>query len=594
MSTRATYSPEDNKLRLYSTSRLDRETYDRVKAAGFRWAPKQELFVAPAWTPAREDLLLELCGEIGDEDTSLVERAEERAERFEDLSDKRMDDAERARQGVAAIADNIPLGQPILVGHHSERHARRDAEKIQSGMRRAVRMWETSKYWTDRARGAIHNAKYKELPAVRARRIKKLETDLRRDQKNRGQAETFLKAWSSTEKPLTTERAMRLANYDYVSHTFPLADYPRELPASQYEGPTSIWSALNEKIITAEQARDIVVPIHERYITQCDRWISHLQNRLAYERAMLDDAGGTVADKTKPEKGGACKCWASPRGGWSEIVKVNKVSVTIMDNWGNGGKDFPRTIPFDKLTAVLTREDWERMKAGAAPDIEAQDLAAAQRTAEACKRTAEKYATDAASDFGRMKSAIREGTPVQVVSAPQLFPTPPELAARVVREAAIDPTHAILEPSAGTGRLLDAINLAAPVDQPWDGSGTTVVEISLALAESIRRKYANVDVRCSDFLALNGELGTFDRIVMNPPFANDQDIAHVRHAWEHLKPGGRLVSIMSSGFTFGETKARREFRQFVDEHGTYEVLPDGSFANSGTNVRAVMVVLDKQ
>jgi hypothetical protein len=49
----ATYSPEDNKLRLSATSRLDAETYARVKAAGSSWAPKQEIFVAPMWTPAR-------------------------------------------------------------------------------------------------------------------------------------------------------------------------------------------------------------------------------------------------------------------------------------------------------------------------------------------------------------------------------------------------------------------------------------------------------------------------------------------------------------------------------------------------------------
>lgn len=72
MSYTATYSPEDNKLRLYSTTRLDRETYARVKAVGFIWAPKQDLFVAPMWTPIREDLLIELVGEIDDEDRSLV------------------------------------------------------------------------------------------------------------------------------------------------------------------------------------------------------------------------------------------------------------------------------------------------------------------------------------------------------------------------------------------------------------------------------------------------------------------------------------------------------------------------------------------
>ena len=67
MTYTATYSPEDNKLRLYSSTRLDRELYARVRGAGFIYAPKQELFVAPMWTHEREDLLIELCGEIDDE-----------------------------------------------------------------------------------------------------------------------------------------------------------------------------------------------------------------------------------------------------------------------------------------------------------------------------------------------------------------------------------------------------------------------------------------------------------------------------------------------------------------------------------------------
>ena len=85
MSYTATYSPEDNKLRLYSTTRLDSDTYARVKAAGFIWAPKQELFVAPMWTPGREDLLIELAGEIEDEDRSLVDRCRGTSRPFQRL-----------------------------------------------------------------------------------------------------------------------------------------------------------------------------------------------------------------------------------------------------------------------------------------------------------------------------------------------------------------------------------------------------------------------------------------------------------------------------------------------------------------------------
>ena len=150
MNHSATYSPEDNKLRLYPAHRLDADDYAKVKAAGFSSAPQQELFVAPAWSPDREDLLLELCGEIDDEDTSLVDRAEQhRAVRgIQRRETARRRSSSRGRRGDRR---HIPLGQPILVGHHSEKRARKDAERIENGMRKAVKAWETSKYWTDRA-----------------------------------------------------------------------------------------------------------------------------------------------------------------------------------------------------------------------------------------------------------------------------------------------------------------------------------------------------------------------------------------------------------------------------------------------------------
>ena len=89
LSVSATFSAEDNKLRLYAESRLDAELYARVSKAGFRWAPKQELFVAPSWSPAREDLCIELAGVITAEQTTLVERAEIKAERLEGIAVKR-------------------------------------------------------------------------------------------------------------------------------------------------------------------------------------------------------------------------------------------------------------------------------------------------------------------------------------------------------------------------------------------------------------------------------------------------------------------------------------------------------------------------
>ena len=115
----ATYSPEDNKLRLYAVSRLDNDTYQRVKKAGFRWAPKQELFVAPSGGPDREDLLLELAGEIGDENYSTTDRAADRAERFSVYRDKRRAEA----HGHADAFD----AEPGVFGHQNRARAERQA-----------------------------------------------------------------------------------------------------------------------------------------------------------------------------------------------------------------------------------------------------------------------------------------------------------------------------------------------------------------------------------------------------------------------------------------------------------------------------------
>lgn len=66
------------------------------------------------------------------------ERREARAERLRAWSGKRAAKAESAHNAAHSLASQIPLGQPILVGHHSERRARRDAERIRAGFTRSM------------------------------------------------------------------------------------------------------------------------------------------------------------------------------------------------------------------------------------------------------------------------------------------------------------------------------------------------------------------------------------------------------------------------------------------------------------------------
>ncbi len=594
----ATYSPDDNKLRLSSATRLDRDVYDRVKAAGFSWAPKLDQFIASMWTPARADLCVELAGEIGDEDSSLIDRAEDRADRFDDYRDKRTDEAERATAQARRVADGIPFGQPILVGHHSERHARKDAERIQNGMRKAVQAFDTADYWKRRAVAAIQHAKYKERPDVRARRIKTIEADKRKQERTRAESLGFLSQWNT--EPMTKERATDIANQDYCSRCYLLADYPRDPPASQYEGHTSLWSALTDGIVNADQARGLAREMHTRVVAFSGRWIEHYDHRLAYERAMLADAGGTIADKTGPEKGGAVRCWVG-RGSWVYIQKVNKISVTLLDNWGNGGANFTRTVPFDKLAGVMTAAQVEHERSAgllvelanktgftllAAPTDENKD-AAAPKQSETGAQVVEP--NELRTDIEAMRATVKAG--VQVVTAPQLFPTPHALAARMVDLAGLAIGMRVLEPSAGTGRLLEALPGIVPFGLVRQTALQVVaVEVSAALAARLACSGLAATVRCADFLQCSADvedLGLFDAVLMNPPFAQGADIEHITHALKMLKPGGRLVALCANG-----PRQNASLRPMVEAHGgEWEDLPADTFKDEGTGVRVALITM---
>jgi 16S rRNA A1518/A1519 N6-dimethyltransferase RsmA/KsgA/DIM1 with predicted DNA glycosylase/AP lyase activity len=156
------------------------------------------------------------------------------------------------------------------------------------------------------------------------------------------------------------------------------------------------------------------------------------------------------------------------------------------------------------------------------------------------------------------------------------------LAERLIGEADIEPHHRVLEPSAGTGNLLRGLNAVS--------ADCVAVEFNHSLAATLAAQFPHVSVRQADFLQCNGDLGKFDRIVMNPPFAKGQDIEHVQHALHMLKPGGRLVAIMSAGVAFRQDA--EEFRALVaDLGGCIDPLPDDAFKASGTNVRTVLVTI---
>src|SRR5690606_17755071 len=87
----------------------------------------------------------------------------------------------------------------------------------------------------------------------------------------------------------------------------------------------------------------------------------------------------------------------------------------------------------------------------------------------------------------------------------------------------------------------------------------------------------------------------YDRILINPPFEQLQDIDHIRHSYDvFLKAGGRLVAVCSAGAFFNSCKKAQSFRDWFEGlGGEVEDLPEGSFKASGTNVNTKIVIIDK-
>ncbi|PJZ51520.1 methyltransferase [Leptospira adleri] len=171
---------------------------------------------------------------------------------------------------------------------------------------------------------------------------------------------------------------------------------------------------------------------------------------------------------------------------------------------------------------------------------------------------------------------------------PGFFPTPKPLAQRLILEADIKPGMDVLEPSAGKGDLAETISEET-------GIHPDTIEPVYSLKNILQAK--GYTVVADDFLDFVDK--RYDRILMNPPFENGNDIRHVRHAYSLLKPGGKLVAIMSEGSFFRQDHRSQEFRKWLTEKGgVSEKLPEGSFKGKDsfrqTGVSTRLVTLTKQ
>ncbi len=178
--------------------------------------------------------------------------------------------------------------------------------------------------------------------------------------------------------------------------------------------------------------------------------------------------------------------------------------------------------------------------------------------------------------FARLAERHTNGTAPQAVAVHQLFQTPAALAADLVGLLGLSPGARVLEPSAGLGRILDALKPFAPAE-------VVAVEMAKECAGALfREEREGVTIKQRDFLTVSpAELGAFDAVAMNPPFTMRSDIRHILHALEFVKPGGRLAALCMD--TPHREKALRGLAS------SWEKVPPGTFSKEGTGVGCVLL-----
>lgn len=215
------------------------------------------------------------------------QRMSDRADALDAKADRYAASSDAAVAAADQISSGIPMGQPILVGHHSERRHRRDLDRMH---RLHERSWDDDRTAREAARRAEVTRACQDTrntPRAVQGRIERLETERRQlTRAIEGSTHTFAGGYKETTPPATGDRLARL---------------------------------------TAERA-------------QVDDKLTHWRGVLA----QLEEAGAKVYSRENVAKGD----YVRYIGGWFEVLKANPKSVTVPSLYVPGHTG---TIPYHKI-----------------------------------------------------------------------------------------------------------------------------------------------------------------------------------------------------------------------------------------------------
>ena len=168
---------------------------------------------------------------------------------------------------------------------------------------------------------------------------------------------------------------------------------------------------------------------------------------------------------------------------------------------------------------------------------------------------------------------------------PDFYPTPENVIDIILSYIDVQ-GKTILEPSAGSGNIVDALTRASAKD-------VLACEKNEKLLHILKGNN-NCKVIGTDFLNITADkISHIDAIIMNPPFSEGDK--HILHAY-NIAPGGAQIIALCNAETVSNlySKTRRELKQLIKDFGSFEDL--GSCFNTSerqTDVHVTLINLNK-
>lgn len=181
----ATYNKATGWMAISFSSIPSPEIRSEMKQNGFRYNPVRKQWVAKAY-PYREDIAKKYAGTI--QELNIEPNWAAKADRAESLAVKHEQKSDDLYKTSNKMFDVIPFGQPVLVGHYSEKTDRNYRDRAWNKRMKGVEEHQIAEKYADRADRYRQKAEG-ESPGLIYRRIQKLEADKRKMQRSKADAE---------------------------------------------------------------------------------------------------------------------------------------------------------------------------------------------------------------------------------------------------------------------------------------------------------------------------------------------------------------------------------------------------------------------